>query len=183
MNRPAWRVLLAAGALAALAGCAGPTVNPGPSATPTVTPTATATPTPSVDPSPTARPANLPNPGLTPGKVMTTDLNIICGQPTKLRRDVTQKTKDRIYASYNVTVHTPATYQIDHLIPLELGGDNTDSNLWPEPADPKPGFHQKDQLEDTLHAAVCDKHTVTIEVAQAAIATDWVAAYQQYVKP
>ena len=28
------------------------------------------------------------------------------------------------------------------------------ANLWPEPADPRPAFHEKDQVENTLHDQV-----------------------------
>src|ERR1019366_5961663 len=43
----------------------------------------------------------------------------------------------------------------DHLVPLELGGDNVIANLWPEPAEPHPGFHEKDRVENYLHRQVC----------------------------
>jgi len=38
---------------------------------------------------------------------------------------------------------------------LELGGSNSIGNLFPEAADPRPGFHEKDKLENRLHALVC----------------------------
>jgi hypothetical protein len=46
-----------------------------------------------------------------------------------------------------------ASYQEDHLISLELGGDPTDPrNLWPEPY-PRAG--EVDRIENELNAAVC----------------------------
>jgi len=46
-------------------------------------------------------------------------------------------------------------YEEDHLIPLELGGDPTDTrNLWPEPYT-SPGARQKDIVENYLHKQVC----------------------------
>ena len=38
---------------------------------------------------------------------------------------------------------------------LELGGSNDIADLRPEPADPRPGFHKKDTVENRLHDEVC----------------------------
>ena len=47
----------------------------------------------------------------------------------------------------------PSTYQEDHLISLELGGNPTDPrNLWPEPY---PRAAQVDKIENELNAEVC----------------------------
>ena len=69
-------------------------------------------------------------------------------------------------------------YEYDHLVSLELGGAPNDArNLWPEPgASP----NVKDQLENRLHALVCDG-TMSLAAAQRAIAVDWVAAYHRYI--
>jgi hypothetical protein len=86
-----------------------------------------------------------------------------------------------VYAAYGVPYPEPAgTYELDHLIPLELGGDNSDANLWPEPASPAPGFHQKDGLENRMHALVCSGQLALGE-AQQEIASDWYAAYRRYL--
>jgi hypothetical protein len=45
--------------------------------------------------------------------------------------------------------------EVDHLILLELGGSNEIKNLWPEPDDPRPGWDDKDELENELHRPVC----------------------------
>jgi hypothetical protein len=74
-----------------------------------------------------------------------------------------------------------ACYEEDHLISLEIGGHPTDPrNLWPEPWSGSLNAHDKDRLENELHRQVC-AGTITLEAAQQAIASDWVAAYQQYV--
>jgi hypothetical protein len=69
------------------------------------------------------------------------------------------------------------TTEYDHLVPLELGGTNAVSNLWPEPnASAARGFNNpKDQVENTLAAAVCDGR-VPLAAAQHAIAADWTTA-------
>jgi hypothetical protein len=60
----------------------------------------------------------------------------------------------------------------DHLVPLELGGSNDITNLWPEAGKiPNP----KDPVENELRRAVCDG-TVSLAAAQAAVARDRMTA-------
>lgn len=74
-------------------------------------------------------------------------------------------------ADYGVT----ATFvgELDHLVPLELGGANSTSNLWPEPGaipnakDVGPERH--------LHDDVCAGR-MTLRQAQQEIAKDWTTA-------
>ena len=91
-------------------------------------------------------------------------------------RNVTQSTKDQVYAAYGVTTHTSGQYEVDHLVSLELGGSNDISNLWPEPATPKPGFHEKDRVENYMHDQVCNGN-IPLRQAQIEIATNWLAVY------
>lgn len=67
---------------------------------------------------------------------------------------------------------SPADYEYDHLVSLELGGAvNDPRNLWPEPeGSPNP----KDSVESALHRMVCDGE-MTLAAAQHIIATDWVS--------
>lgn len=71
----------------------------------------------------------------------------------------------------------PSDYEEDHLVALELGGAPTDPrNLWPEPRKSIKGqAEDKDQVENSLHRAVC-AGTMTLGDAQYAIATDWTKA-------
>jgi hypothetical protein len=57
----------------------------------------------------------------------------------------------------------PSSFQEDHLISLELGGDPNDPrNLWPEPY---PRAHEVDRIENELNADVCSGK-VTLADAQ-----------------
>jgi hypothetical protein len=72
--------------------------------------------------------------------------------------------------------------EIDHLIPLCLGGADTDSNLWPEPRrslEPEFNAERKDDLEHRLCQLVCAGELDARE-AQRAIAEDWTAAYSRF---
>jgi len=122
----------------------------------------------------------LPDPHCTPGAVFrsATTRQICRSGYTKRVRHVTAATKRKVFARYGITSHPTGAYEVDHLIPLELGGSNAIRNLFPEAASPRPGFHQKDRLEDALHRRVCSGQ-MSLRAAQKAIATDWLAAYHR----
>jgi|SRR5690349_4149264 len=128
----------------------------------------------------------LPDPVVTPGVVRTTNAAEICASTfrTKPYRNTTQHTKDQVYLEYLVKRNAgvcKGNCEVDHLIPLELGGLDDIKNLWPQPSQPKPGFHEKDKLENYLRAQVCaDKMSLTD--AQKAISTDWYTAYLKMQK-
>jgi hypothetical protein len=121
-----------------------------------------------------------PDPELTPGDVLPVKKEEICVSGyTKTVRNVTVATKKEVFAEYHVLYPQPeGTYEVDHFIPLELGGSNDIKNLWLEPASPKPGFHEKDIVENYLHDGVC-KGNITLEDAQRQIAQDWFAVYSK----
>lgn len=93
-------------------------------------------------------------------------------------RNVPTSVKNKVYASYGITHHTAGQYEVDHLVSLELGGSNDISNLWPEIATPKPGFHEKDKVENYLHDQVCSG-AISLQQAQIEIATNWLDVYNQ----
>jgi len=102
--------------------------------------------------SPTLTPGVL-NPNVAQGTIRAT----ICrhGWTGSIRppSSYTSTLKTRQMAAYGET-GSPADYQEDHLISLELGGHPTDPrNLWPEPY-PRAG--QVDRIENELNAQVCD---------------------------
>ena len=70
---------------------------------------------------------------------------------------------------------------LDHLIPVSLGGTNDPDNLWPLPSNRGMGPGEKNALDLKLHELVCAK-SITLKVAQDAIKKDWVKAYNEYVK-
>jgi hypothetical protein len=121
-----------------------------------------------------------PNPELTPGDILTKDTAKVCASGySSTVRNVPSTLKKQIYAEYGVSYPQPeGSYEVDHFISLELGGSNAAANLWPEPAAPVPGFHQKDMVENYLHSQVC-KGAITLTDAQKQIANDWYAVYLQ----
>ena len=124
-----------------------------------------------------------PNPSLTPGAVLTTDASTICtpGYASGVR-DVSTATKEQVYAEYGVSYPQPlGAYEVDHFIPLEIGGSNDITNLWLEPATPTPGFHQKDQFENFEHGQVCNG-TISVAEAQSRMVSDWYLYWEEEVE-
>lgn len=124
----------------------------------------------------------LPDSGCTPGDVMETDVKKICQQGyAGSVRNVPDSEKNQVYSEYGIASHTPGQYEVDHLVSLELGGSNDISNLWPELAEPRPGFHDKDKVENYMHDQVC-AGKISLQDAQVQIATNWLAIYNSMPK-
>jgi len=190
------RLLAAAAACAALlAACRAP--QPGPAA-PTPGTVTTASPSPSASAglprvadeghltqSETLRPGEcraldggkLPDPSCTPGSVdpavtQATIGTTICvtGWTADIRPPESQASTfkfDVAYPAYGLSAGTAS--ELDHLVPLELGGSNDATNLWPE-AGSVPNV--KDSAENDLRADVCAGE-LPLAVAQTAVAADW----------
>jgi hypothetical protein len=126
----------------------------------------------------------LPDPKLTPVDAFAVTVQDLCVPGyTKKVRNVPAEMKREVYEEYGVTSHGPGDYEVDHLIPLELGGSNSIKNLWPESHRTSPWNAQvKDRLESKLHELVCSGQ-LDLKTAQQAIATNWIEAYKLYVSP
>ena len=123
---------------------------------------------------------SLPDPACTPGDIFpdATPVEICVPGYTKQVRYVSTSLKKHIYASYSISYPQPTgSYEVDHLIPLALGGSNDASNLFPEAKDPSPGFKEKDIVEVYLYEQLCAGH-IPLAAAQMQVAGNWVAVYQ-----
>ena len=126
--------------------------------------------------------AVVPDPTLTPGSVRTTNLGEICFEGTRQHRH--RHDAMAIMDEYGLAPESRPEFEIDHLVPLELGGSDDLANLWPEPRfsiEPEWNAERKDELENALHALVCNGD-LDIEVAQKAIEDDWTEAWKRYVE-
>lgn len=118
----------------------------------------------------------LPDPECTPGAVYNYTANDICYPGySKEVRNVPESLKNQIYVSYNINSRQPYEYEIDHLIPLSIGGKNDASNLWPEKYNATLGARVKDKVENCLHDRVC-KGNMTLIEAQNIMAHNWTKA-------
>lgn len=131
-----------------------------------------------------------PNKLLTPGMTRVVTKEEICNSSTKLVRKTTTQMKNTVYKEYNLKQKTDSKctgpsnvcYEVDHLIPLGIGGADNVNNLWIQSYDNlKYTAHDKDKLEFHLHNLIC-KNTISIEEAQSCIANDWILCYEKYFK-
>lgn len=131
-----------------------------------------------------------PNQILTPGVVRDLTLEEICTTRWGLdRRFVTTAMRREVFTRYGLTgPNDPACrkdkhgrrYELDHLIPRQLGGADHVDNLFPQCYAGKPwNAVLKDRVENRLHKEVCAGN-VTLEDAQRGIAKDWRAIYRKF---
>ncbi|HIH20389.1 TPA: HNH endonuclease [Candidatus Micrarchaeota archaeon] len=105
---------------------------------------------------------------------------------TKTVRNVSQSVWNKVFEEYGVTEHSGETFEVDHIVSLQLCGSNDISNLYAEPVDPRPcpqgfvrcGFKEKDKVENWLNDQVCNG-LMTLTDAQHQIAENWTAVYQR----
>ena len=126
-----------------------------------------------------------PDVNKTPGSVRSTTVDEVCTTKTSTVRNVSDSLKKQLFKNYGITGNDRSVcsegFEIDHLVSLELGGDNTANNLWPQSYCGTNNAHDKDKLENELHRQVC-KRQITLIQAQNCIARDWVLCYKQTMK-
>jgi hypothetical protein len=122
----------------------------------------------------------LPDPECSPGDIFKN-----CGKAeictpgyTATVRNVSLNTKDLVYNNYGVLLRTKGEWEMDHIVPLTLCGSNDIKNLYPQPAEPRLGYKEKDWLETHARDWVCDEN-MSLQEAQERIARDWIAFYKE----
>jgi hypothetical protein len=124
-----------------------------------------------------------PNLQLTPGAIGSLDRAKVCqvGYSATVRK-TSDTLKARVYRAYGLVNQAGLDFEIDHLVPLSLGGADTQKNLWPQSYLTMPwNAHVKDRLELYLHDQVCTKRTLTLLQAQRLFQNDWIKAYQVFL--
>lgn len=94
-------------------------------------------------------------------------------------RNVPQSEKYAVEREYGMPAALYGrTIEIDHIVPLELGGSNDVANLFPEPGAGAASYHLKDRLENRLHDLVC-AGAMQLATARRGIAANWEALYRR----
>ena len=127
--------------------------------------------------------AFLPDPNCTPGSIdpaVTQDnlAETVCksGYTTTVRppASYTNALKKQQIIEYGYVDTQLSSYEEDHLISLELGGNPRDpANLWPEP---HASLNEKDTIENYLHEQLCSGK-LTLTEAQQQISKNWYQVY------
>ncbi len=111
---------------------------------------------------------DFPRADLTPGVVASTDIHDVCGTVggltySKRHRATTSEMKHEVLRRYGVS-HAG---EIDHRVPLCLGGADDIRNLWPQQS-----FAAKDKLEAATCRAVCSGQ-LSLQAGQTLFLGDW----------
>ena len=106
---------------------------------------------------------------LSPGSIITGKRADVCTVGwSRAHRNVTVRTRAAVWRAYNLTPQKG--WELDHVIPLELGGGNVAANLFPQAP---PFWRAKDIEENRLHREVC-AYRMQLRSAVAAMRRGWV---------
>jgi hypothetical protein len=110
------------------------------------------------------------------------EISKACDHAKEHRGPMTADKRDEVLLRYGLQPGPHPDYQIDHLIPLCLGGSDDFANLWPQPRKSivsKWNAEAKDRLEQVMCAMACDGQ-FDLPTAQEELVRDWIAAYRKY---
>lgn len=126
-------------------------------------------------------PASTPDPRFTPGSVdARVTRESVCSASAESAAPIPPARAMLVFQRYSITRPAPRKYEVDYLIPPELGGTSDPDNLWPQPyASGIWNARVKDALEDRLRAMVCNRE-MDLGTAQRELSGDWIDAYKKH---
>jgi hypothetical protein len=127
-----------------------------------------------------APPFTAPSNACTPGAFVRKTRADVCDGRTD-RPTLPAAERRAILRNYGVPAFNGATGEIDHRVPLALGGATDRRNLWPEVE--VNGFNPKDRLEAVIFRRVCSRlpHPMRVTTAVRVFLADWRPGYSYYV--
>jgi len=124
--------------------------------------------------------AQLPNNYYTPGKAEKVDVKQLCAAGTETSaKPVADWQKNTALERYGVR---PEAFngELEHLVPVALGGTNDPDNLYPFHAQGEYTIEAKQRLASKLRELVCDGK-MSLKQAQDVFKKDWTKGYKQYL--
>lgn len=89
---------------------------------------------------------------------------------------VTSKTKDAIFAAYNIPENIQNNYTIDRFVAVALGGSNDMANLWPQLVKGERSASHKNRVESFLYDQLC-AGKLSMQEVQELGSRQWVMVY------
>ena len=124
--------------------------------------------------------AQLPNNMYTPGKADKVDVKQLCAETFETSvKPMADWQKNTTLERYGVR---PESFSgdLEHLVPVSLGGTNDPENLYPFHAQGEYTLEAKQRLAAKIHELVCDGK-MSLKQAQDIFKKDWTKGYKQYV--
>jgi len=124
--------------------------------------------------------AQLPNNYYTPGKAEKVDIKQLCAATFDASaKPISDWQKNETLTRYGVR---PEKFsgELEHLIPVSLGGTNDPDNLYPFHGQGEYTLEAKQRLAAKLHELVCDGK-ISLKQAQEIFKKDWTKGYKQYL--
>lgn len=129
----------------------------------------------------------LPDSKLSPGAINEdVGLDVMCQRGfSKTIRHTSGSLKHQIYEEYGIEQHERGLWEIDHIIPLELNGKDSASNLFPQPLHVnwngyEVGFKVKDEYENFMRGEVCAGR-IDLRTAQKSFSQNWIQGRLKYM--
>ena len=124
---------------------------------------------------------SLPDSIKTPGDtVRFTMLMYICNKESLEDQPISNNIKNIVFRNYKIPYEIRNKYELDYLIPVNLGGNAEVKNVWPQYKTGIWSVYRKNKLEDMLNWMVCNAK-ITLREARFVIRKDWVKAYKYYI--
>jgi len=123
----------------------------------------------------------VPDNRCTPGRFVHKTRADVCDGNTQ-RPNLPARERRAILGRYGLVTWTGLDGELDHRVPLVLGGTTDRANVWPERE--VDGVNPKDRLEFVIYRRVCfgDPHPMGVTTATRIFLADWRPAYTYYVE-
>ncbi len=121
-------------------------------------------------------PYSRPDQDCTPGSYSFLTEAQVC--VTKDRADLTAATRRLVLTRYGLPAWTGLSGELDHRVPVFLGGRTNAGNVWPEPG-PRPNL--KDRLEWLVRYRICVLGNMRVAYARHIFLGSWVLYWRRYV--
>jgi hypothetical protein len=119
-----------------------------------------------------------PDNACTPGAYRVLSRSAVCS--TKDRPTLPAADRRKVVGEYGVPRWSGANGELDHRVPLFLGGLTVEDNIWPE----RGGIpNRKDALESLVRRRICVDRTMRVRTGVRIFLSDWRHAYRTLVAP